>query len=219
MGSGLSPFDQIVSLGVFKDVLRSVVHRAKYERMWSLAERLADRLAERADAAEMLDYCDVMVPVPLHPTRHFERGYNQAEVIARRICWRFHQRADRRLGSANSQSSLFDARNSAWRFPKILDRFRKRGLKVVKAAERIRATESQTYLPSHAGRYENMRDAFQLVDPDAIADKHIVLVDDVTTSGATLVSLARTIKIGKPRCISALVLAVADPKGRSFEVA
>ena len=224
MGGGLSPFDQIVSLGVFKDVLRSVVHRAKYEGRWSLAECMADRLAQRADAVEMLQYCDVMIPVPLHVSRYLERGYNQAEVIARRICWSFHRRLHRQVHRGSNhpgsqvQGSLFESHGITGRYRRLLDRFRHDGPRVISAAQRIRATDSQTYIPSHEGRYENMRDAFALIDPEAIADKHIVLVDDVMTSGATLVSLARTLRKAKPRCISAMVLAVADPKGRAFEV-
>lgn len=91
-------------------------------------------------------------------------------------------------------------------------------MKFVHAAKRVRPTATQTHLPSRAQRIENLRDAFQLTNYGAIEDKQVVLVDDVLTTGATLVSLARTLKKASPRSISALVLAVADPKGRAFEV-
>ena len=45
-----------------------------------------------------------------------------------------------------------------------------------------------------------------------------MLVDDVMTSGATLLSLARTLKAAGPASLSAIVMGVADPKGRAFEV-
>jgi predicted amidophosphoribosyltransferase len=42
-------------------------------------------------------------------------------------------------------------------------------------------------------------------------------VDDVMTSGATVLSAARTLKAAEPASISVLAVAVADPKGRSYE--
>jgi predicted amidophosphoribosyltransferase len=38
------------------------------------------------------------------------------------------------------------------------------------------------------------------------------------TTGSTLVSLARTLRSARPARLSALVLCVADPRGREFEV-
>jgi ComF family protein len=181
LGKGLSPFDLIVSLGVLKDPLKSAVHRAKYEHRWPLAERLADRLLLRSDLRSTLENADVLVPVPLHRKKQRERGYNQAEVIARR------------LGRASKVA-------------------------VVIAAGRIRATESQAQIHAHAARIDNLKGAFAMVNAAAIAGKHVVLVDDVLTSGATLISLARVLKSAKPASLSAIVLAVADPKGRAFEV-
>ena len=218
VGSGLPPFDQIVSVGVMKEPLKTLIHHAKYHGRWLLAELLADRLARRADVRDMLGNAEVAVPVPLHRKRQVERGYNQAEVIARRICRRFNalDSPGRKAGdrSAKHDVSLFDSRPSGWG----CHRFFFPGLKVVHAAKRIRATETQTHLHSRAQRIENLRGAFELVNPAAIEDKHVVLVDDVLTTGATLVSLARTVKKANPRSISAVVLAVADPKGRAFEV-
>ena len=60
----------------------------KYHRRWPLAELLADRLIETERAKTLLTETDVLVPVPLHFRRHFSRGYNQADVIARRIGWK-----------------------------------------------------------------------------------------------------------------------------------
>ena len=48
--------------------------------------------------------------------------------------------------------------------------------------------------------------------------KRIVVVDDVTTTGATLQSAARTIAQAKPVLTNALVLAIADPRHRDFQL-
>jgi ComF family protein len=89
--------------------------------------------------------------------------------------------------------------------------------RVVRPAVRRRNTATQTQLRSRARRVENLRGAFSLIDPESIAGKHIVVVDDVTTSGATLREMARTLVAANPASLSAIVLAVADPKGRDFQ--
>ena len=50
---------------------------------------------------------------------------------------------------------------------------------------RIRATETQTHR-SRFSRFENMQEVFEVMYPDKLAGKHILLVDDVITTGSTL---------------------------------
>ena len=75
----------------------------------------------------------------------------------------------------------------------------------------------QTSMPSQAQRVENMKDAFLLVSERGIRGNHVVVIDDVMTTGATLQSAARVLDQAKPASVSALVLAVADPKHQDFQ--
>jgi len=50
---------------------------------------------------------------------------------------------------------------------------------------RPKATETQTHR-SRFARYENMKDVFTIANPEQLAGKHILLVDDVVTTGSTL---------------------------------
>jgi ComF family protein len=50
---------------------------------------------------------------------------------------------------------------------------------------RIRATETQTHR-SRFSRFENMQQVFALSDPESLVNKHVLLVDDVVTTGSTL---------------------------------
>lgn len=50
---------------------------------------------------------------------------------------------------------------------------------------RLRATETQTH-KSRFSRFENMQEVFTLANPEALSNKHILLVDDVVTTGSTL---------------------------------
>ena len=50
---------------------------------------------------------------------------------------------------------------------------------------RIRATETQTHR-SRFSRFENMQQVFVLTNPEILKNKHVILVDDVITTGSTL---------------------------------
>jgi ComF family protein len=84
-GKGVPHFDRVVRLGVHRDPLKHLIHQLKYHRRWALADFLADRVMERQTVQALLDEAEVLVPVPLHPFRQIARGYNQAELIARRL--------------------------------------------------------------------------------------------------------------------------------------
>ena len=84
---------------------------------------------------------------------------------------------------------------------------------------RAKPTVAQTALTSVAARQANLRDAFVLLDPPAVEGKRVVLVDDVTTTGATLRSLAYCLSDARPAALAAVVVALADPRGRRFEEA
>jgi ComF family protein len=183
LGKGLPHFERVIRLGVFEDPLKHLIHQMKYHKGWVLGEFLAERLFATERAKGLLTETDVLVPVPLHFMRHVTRGYNQADVIARR------------LG-------------------------RRSGTRVLHALRRTRDTETQTHLASHDKRVENVRGAFALRRAAArqIRGRHVIVVDDVMTSGSTLHEVARTLKDAEPASICAAVLAIADRKGRGFEV-
>jgi ComF family protein len=84
---------------------------------------------------------------------------------------------------------------------------------VAHPVRRTRDTETQTHLHSHAKRESNLKNAFALTDPRAVAGRHVTIVDDVWTTGATLQALARALKPARPASLSALVIAAADPRG------
>lgn len=66
-----------------RGVVRDLIHQLKYSRKTHLRRLLARMLAEGFRDPRVAALCpDVIVPVPLHPTRLREREFNQAEVLA-----------------------------------------------------------------------------------------------------------------------------------------
>jgi ComF family protein len=92
------------------------------------------------------------------------------------------------------------------------------GKRFCRVAVRAQSTAVQAQLHARAKRFENLRNAFVLDRPAAIAGKRVLVVDDVLTTGATLVAMGRTLTAAEPAKLFGMVLAVADPKGRAFEV-
>jgi ComF family protein len=180
-GAGLTPINQIIRLGVFTDPLKSVIHQMKYHKRWPLAEFLADHLAHHTRTRNLITPDTILIPVPLHYRRHFSRGYNQSDLLARRL---------------KSQLNCHLSR----------------------PAKRIRDTVTQTHIHAKAEREANVRGAFALKRHHQSLENHpVVIVDDVLTTGATLRAFARTLKQANPSSISAIVLAIADPRRRDFQ--
>jgi ComF family protein len=81
-------FDRARSFGEYDELLHNAILLLKYEEITRLGNWFAERLAEvyAREAGEF--HADVVVPVPLHPDRQRERGYNQAEMIAKPLAKR-----------------------------------------------------------------------------------------------------------------------------------
>ncbi len=73
--------DGIRAVAYFEGNLRSAIHRFKYDGAQALAGPLAQLLVEYQKDNQLP--ADVIVPVPLHPHREAERGYNQSALLAR----------------------------------------------------------------------------------------------------------------------------------------
>jgi ComF family protein len=78
--------DGLLATGAFTPPLQSAIYNLKYHGVRGLVEPLGDRLAQTWRTAGL--HGGVIVPVPLHPDRLAERGYNQAELLARALAER-----------------------------------------------------------------------------------------------------------------------------------
>ena len=150
-------FEAAVAAHRGRGIVRDVIHQFKYARQIHLRHLVARWLRAAMDD-QRLRNCDFdyLVPVPLHPARERERGFNQAHLL----------------------SELLSAQIS---FPSkcVLDR--------------VRYTTTQTALDRRQ-RMENLHNAFRLRKNVDVRGLHVLLIDDVLTTGSTLSECARVLK-------------------------
>ncbi len=120
----------------------------------------------------------ILIPVPLSSIRLKERGYNQVtELLKEILC-------------------------------KLSDKY---GLNNLKIREdlliRIKHSEPQTKVRSRQGRLRNLQDSYLAPHPEEITNQQIILLDDVTTTGATLKSAQDVIVACKPRHLFCIAIA------------
>ena len=106
----------------------------------------------------------LVIPVPLHRAKYAQRGFNQSRVLAREA---IHSLAKT---------------HSAWRLTLAPG-----------ALMRHRATASQAGLTPRQRRI-NLRGAFSVSDPAAVAGKDVLLIDDILTTGATARAAAQALR-------------------------
>lgn len=172
-GEGFRPYVYAVSLFFYNRDSRysSITKAIKYSRNIGVGRKFATMLGEAIAVAGHFSDVDMVVPVPLHWTRRFKRGYNQAEVIARGIA-------------------------DVLRAPVCTEILRRK-----------HRTGTQTHLGKE-GKAANVRGAFVVGRHNGQIPHHILLVDDVFTTGSTLAECYRTLSasFGPGVCISAATL-------------
>jgi competence protein ComFC len=70
------------SLGVFDSYYQKIIHGFKYQQKMTLGHRLGKRLGKKLIDDKLVSGFDCIIPVPLHPARKRERGFNQSEILA-----------------------------------------------------------------------------------------------------------------------------------------
>lgn len=178
------------ALGPYEHRMREALHALKYDGRRSIAPRLSALMA--AHGRGVLTGADLVVPVPLHPRRQRERGFNQAEELARHLGLPL-SRALRRIKATRPQVDLpADARRE-----NVRDAFALRWPRGGSVFAIRRSVSDGSRSVFDGGRAEDR----------PLQGYTIVVVDDVATTGATLEACARVLALAGAAEVRALTAA------------
>jgi len=151
---------------------QEMMHAFKYKGQKEIGYELGKMYGIELYNSEKFKNVNVIIPVPLHPSRIKKRGYNQSEWIAK--------------GIAESMNVPVDTTSL------------------------IRSVATQTQTKKNiTQRWENVKSIFQLTDKENLKGKHVLLIDDVITTGSTLEACAHAILSVPSTKVSVASLAVA----------
>ncbi len=74
----------------YRGAVQRAIHRCKYRYLPTIAPVLAELLFQgwQTEITAPLHSAEVVIPIPIHPRRERERGFNQSALIARHFCER-----------------------------------------------------------------------------------------------------------------------------------
>jgi ComF family protein len=75
----------LFALGNYIDPLKQTIAGFKFRDVRTSLPWLSRQLVEHFEVKLAACQADCLVPIPLHPSREYERGYNQAEIIAEQV--------------------------------------------------------------------------------------------------------------------------------------
>ena len=75
-------FSNVLTVWKFDSHLQTIIHHLKYQNFKSLAKPVGIFMAEKIKRSGLIGDQSLLIPVPLHPTRVRERGYNQSDLLS-----------------------------------------------------------------------------------------------------------------------------------------
>jgi ComF family protein len=111
----LPAFSAVYAAGIYSGALKQALQRFKYAGAIDLDQPLAELLQTQIQSCSELNF-DIIVPVPLHPSRLRQRGYNQSLLLAKVLAYNLQISLEPailgRIIDSHSQQGL-DARQRA----------------------------------------------------------------------------------------------------------
>lgn len=152
---------------------QKLIQDLKYKGNKEIGVFFGNWLGEKLKENKEFSTVDFIIPVPLHPKKLRERGYNQVT--------KFGEKLSEHLNILFIENCLI----------------------------RISSTKTQT-LKARFERFNNVDTKFLLKNPSEFDNKHILLIDDVITTGATLEACAKEFLKSKNCKISILTMAYTE---------
>ena len=167
--------DRLIAATEYKtSLIRELIKAFKYHYVRELAKILSQLLIKVIENNWSLDighWDFIIVPVPLYKIRLRNRGFNQAELLAKEVADYFKLPVETNI------------------------------------LKRKIPTIPQAKIKDMEKRRANLKEVFEISPKPSLEGKIIILIDDVTTTGATLVEAAKILKKSGAKEIWGLVVA------------
>jgi ComF family protein len=156
-----------------KGIVQQLLHNLKYRGHEAIGHFFGEWLGTELSEIDTYKAVDVVIPVPLHPSKLRKRGFNQVTKFGKAIA--------EALGAQFTEHILIKTKNTRTQVFK----------------ERLR-------------RWSDQGAQFQITDGQSLTGKHILLVDDIITTGSTIESCAEVLYAIDDIQLSIATIAIAD---------
>jgi competence protein ComFC len=178
---------------VYKGIMKRLVSAFKYKPYLSdlrsvLGDLFYEGLIQEEQFHEILNKESIFVPIPLHPAKHRERSYNQAEILAANLGKRFGISVIPLLKRVKKTQTQITLKREE-RLENIKDAFELDENILQEIVNNNRTIEQLNNLHKHK--------VLSKIETQSIFEENvrqIILVDDVITSGATMLEAANLLK-------------------------
>ncbi|AXT57062.1 ComF family protein [Aquimarina sp. AD1] len=156
---GRAKIENATSLLVFEkdSLVQNLIHNLKYRGREEIGKELGVWLGQELSQSSVYQNIDTIIPVPLHPKRLRERGFNQVEKFGQEIAEKL-----------NAEYVDFVLKKNSYN---------------KKQSKNSRLT-----------RWINTSETFGIQNESLLTNKHILIVDDIVTTGATLEACIQVLK-------------------------
>jgi len=152
--------------------IRNLVHNLKYKGIRDIGHELGRMYGQTLNESDFVRDLDVIIPVPLHPSKKRVRGFNQSYIIS--------------MGISEATGIPVDSLSLS----------------------RVVVSSTQTR-KSRYDRWTNVKGIFSVKEGQSLRGRHILLVDDVITTGSTIESCAAELLKTEGVRVSVAAIAVA----------
>lgn len=204
------PLDSIRACMKYGLYERRLIFELKYNRHTFMArilgKILADRILNDPGAAELVG-ADFIIPVPMHKAKERQRGFNQAVKTARYL--------GRFLGIPVLEDGLMRRESTAAQ-RSVEGKDRLANLSGAFAAGTVHSRIGRRGRIDRGERKDGIRSAKKISLAEAVRGKRVILLDDIFTTGATVLHCGRVLKEAGAAEVHVLVLATGNDYAVGF---